>query len=291
MSPSTGWLGRGEIEGEPDAFLAATGTVFARFDRQDSGNVSYGVEVAGRRHFVKTAGRPDDPRPFLGHADRVALLRNAVRVAEVAHATRPRLQGVLESSHGPLLVYEWLEGELLGGSREWRARPDSAHQRFRELPAQEICRCLDLVFDLHARLAAAGWVTLDFYDSCLLYAFDSRRLGVIDLDHYHQGPFENAMGRLFGSSRFMAPEEFEHGALVDERTSVFAMGRVAAVLLSDGTLEPARFRGSEALRRVALQACRRERTQRPESMAAFLSAWQAARGNPPAALPDASGGR
>ena len=41
---------------------------------------------------------------------------------------------------------------------------------------------------------------------------------------------------MFGSSRFMAPEEFERGALIDERTNVFTMGRTAAVLLADGTL-------------------------------------------------------
>ena len=55
------------------------------------------------------------------------------------------------------------------------------------------------------------------------------------------------MGRMFGSSRFMAHEEFERGARIDERTTVFTMGRTAAVLLSDGTLERRPFRGSDAL--------------------------------------------
>ncbi len=33
------------------------------------------------------------------------------------------------------------------------------------------------------------------------------------------------MGRMFGSTRFMASEEFELGALIDEQTNVFVMGR------------------------------------------------------------------
>jgi hypothetical protein len=50
---------------------------------------------------------------------------------------------------------------------------------------------------------------VDFYDGCLLYDFTSQELRVIDLDMYSRGPFTNTMGRIFGSTRFMAPEEFE----------------------------------------------------------------------------------
>ena len=39
--------------------------------------------------------------------------------------------------------------------------------------------------------------------------FEARRLHLIDLDSYHRGPTVNEMGRMFGSTRFMAPEEFE----------------------------------------------------------------------------------
>ena len=37
----------------------------------------------------------------------------------------------------------------------------------------------------------------------------SQSFHVVDLDHYQLGAFSNEMGRMFGSSRFMAPEEFE----------------------------------------------------------------------------------
>ena len=67
----------------PEQYLRSVGTVFAEFGAltQDSGNVSYGVQIAAELYFVKTAGRPDDPRPFLEHEARVALLRNAVRLS------------------------------------------------------------------------------------------------------------------------------------------------------------------------------------------------------------------
>lgn len=63
------------------------------------------------------------------------------------------------------------------------------------------------------------------------------------------------MGRMFGSTRFIAPEELQLGALIDERTNVFVMGRTALVLLSDGTLDAEAFRGSRALFQVVARAC------------------------------------
>ena len=268
------------IKEQPEQFLSSVATVFTEFGAltQDSGNISYGVQIASERYFVKTAGRPDDPRPFLDHAARVALLRNAVRLSEICHhPTLPRLYRVIESPSGPLLVYQWLDGELLGTPRARRDDPESAYQRFRSLPAVTIQGRLDAIFDLHHELAGAGWIAVDFYDGCLIYDFKSGGLGVVDLDMYREGPFRNEMGRMFGSTRFMAPEEFELGALIDERTNVFVMGRAAMVFLSDGSLNADAFRGTRALFEVVARACEPERSSRYDSIDAFYGAWRAAR--------------
>src|SRR5262245_13542096 len=149
------------IDEPPDQYLRSVGTIFAEFGEhtQDSGNVSYGVEVAGNRYFVKTAGAPTGPGPVLDHAARVALLRNAVRLhGSCRHPLLPGLHRVIESPSGPLLVYEWLDGELLGVPRARRDDPKSAFQRFRSLAAPTILECLDAVFDLHDTLARVGWI-------------------------------------------------------------------------------------------------------------------------------------
>ena len=273
-------MARDVISDEPEQYLRSAGTLFAEFSAltQGSGNVSYGVKIGEQRYFVKTAGRPDDPLPFLSHPDRVALLRNAVRLsATFTHPALPQLVRVVESPSGPLLFYHWLDGELLGAPPDRRHDPESAFQRFRSLPATTIQECLDAIFDLHHQLASAGWIAVDFYDGCLIYDFKSGRLGIVDLDNYREGPFRNQMGRMFGSTRFMAPEEFELGALIDERTNVFVMGRTALVFLSDGTLNVDAFRGSTALFGVVSRACESDPARRFESMAAFYSAWCAAR--------------
>jgi serine/threonine protein kinase len=253
------------ISEQPEQYLSSVGTVFAEFgdSTQDSGNVSYGVRIDAERYFVKTAGRPEDPRPFLKHEARMALLRNAARLSvSCRHPTLPRLYRVIESPFGPLLVYQWLDGELLRAPRAQRDDPESAFQRFRSLPAATIQAGLDAIFDLHHELAGAGWIAVDFYDGCLIYDFNSGHLGIVDLDTYSEGPFRNEMGRMFGSTRFMAPEEFELGALIDEQTNVYVMGRTALVFLSDGTLNPGAFRGTRALFEVVAKACEPERSRR-----------------------------
>lgn len=252
----------------PLHFLRSVGTVFGEFgtNTQKSGNISYGVQVGEERFFVKTAGVPNDPLPQPDFPGRVKLLRNAVRLSRsVQHPLLPRLLGVTESLDGPMLVYPWLGGELLGVPRERREDLASPFQRFRHLPTQEILTCLDGLFDLHVKLSQAGWIAGDFYDESLLYDFDAHRLGVIDLDFYRDAPYLNTMGRMFGSSRFMAPEEYERGARIDEQTTVYVMGRTALVFLPDG---PA------ALLEVAAKACAQERDARYETMVAFFHAWQ-----------------
>lgn len=262
----------------PADYLNRIGRVFARFDQQSSGNISYGVKLAaGERFFVKTAGDPNDGEAALDHGGRIALLRNAVQLAgTVSHPLLPTLHCVSESVIGPMLVYDWADGELVGVSSEQRSDPSSSYQRFRALPSDTIIEALGGIIDLHETLAAQGWIACDFYDGCLIFDFATRRLTVVDLDTYHQGAFTNTMGRMFGSTRFMAPEEFELGATIDERTTVFTLGRMGAAFLSDGSLDPGPFRGPSALHAAMVKACQPDKADRYPTVAAFARAWREA---------------
>ena len=236
------------------------------------------MAASGTRYFVKSAGSPDDDTPFLPHPERVALLRNAARRGRsYSHPALPGFHGAIESPHGPMLVYDWADGELLGVPRDQRDDPASAFQRFRRLPVERVIACLDTIMDVHDRLGEAGEVAGDFYDGCLLYDFAAHRVSLIDLDGYRPGPHTNLMGRMFGSTRFMAPEEFSKGATIDQRTSVFTMGRTVLVLLSDGTTSPDAFRGTPALLGVAVRACQPQPDDRHRSLPDFCAAWRSAR--------------
>ena len=180
-----------------------------------------------------------------------------------------------ESPDGPLLVYEWVEGDLLGGNR---TDPTSPYNRFRSMPVEQILRALDTIYDVHAQLSECGWVMVDFYDGAIIYDFPTEDIHLIDLDMYHLGPLTNTLGRWWGSTRFMAPEEFQKDAPLDDRTSVFTLGKTAAVFLSDTTLARSPFRGADRLYEVVLTACSDHPDDRFPTVRAFHEAWLDARG-------------
>lgn len=260
-------------------YLESVGDIFAVFDArtQDSGNVSYGVATHGVRYFVKTAGDPSVKGSLLDHAGRIAVLRNAVTLARsVHHRSLPKLLNVVSTATGPMLVYAWVEGDLIGVPARQRADRGSAFQRFRALPLSEILAAIETIIEAHVELAKKGWIACDFYDGSIIYDFARKEVHLVDLDHYHLGPFENEMGRMLGSTRFMAPEEFMRGAIIDETTTVFTLGRTLSVFAGDGTLAQGVFRGSDALHELMCRACAVERALRFQRVADFSRAWQAA---------------
>lgn len=265
------------ISNDIEVHLGDVGEVFQSFRYQDSGNLCYGVRCGAERFFVKTAG-PPQRRAFLDHDARCARLEQAQRLqSRFEHPALPRLRNAFDSPWGPVLVYEWAEGELLGGARPWRSDPRSAHQRFRALPVPEIVSALDAVYDVHLGLSALGVVAVDFYDSAILYDFATRRVHLCDLDEYREAPFTLEEERTFGSTRFMAPEEFVRGSRIDQVTNVFTLGRTALVFLSDGSDARDTWRGSERTWQVVQRACEPDRSRRHPSVRAFVDDWQAAR--------------
>jgi serine/threonine-protein kinase len=251
---------------------------------QDSGNLSWLVTTDQGDLFVKTAGTPgpppaDAPIPYFGHNDRCQLLRNAVELARSCdHPRLARLRNVIESPLGPVLVYGRAPGELIGTTSLARPDPHSAYQRFAHLPAEQLLATFDDLIELHHALAWAGWVAGDLYDGCLILDFTTGQLTVIDLDSYHRGSSINTMGRMFGSPRFMAPEEFELGATIDQRTTVYTLGRLAWHFGTRISEQAEQFCGPHEVRAVLEQALQAERSKRFATFDDFVAAWKAARG-------------
>ncbi|MGH9222374.1 MAG: serine/threonine protein kinase [Acidimicrobiales bacterium] len=246
--------------------------VFAAFDRQDSGCRAYGhTDEEGRRWFVKTAVEPR----AVPSLERAVALHRSVR-----HDTVIPLCGWATDDQGGMsLTYPWADGEVLYGApttgRAQRLDKESPHARFRALPVAEVRDALDAILDAHLTIAAAGFVAVDLYDGCFIYDFAARRMWLCDLDEYRPGPFTVDADRLPGSTRFMAPEEFERGRTIDERTTVFNLGRTALVLLHTGDLD-GEFRGTAAGRGVLARATQPDPDHRHPSVARFVADWRAA---------------
>src|SRR5690606_9424148 len=79
-----------------------------------------------------------------------------------------------------------------------------------------------------------GYIALDFYDGSIMYDFALDETRICDIELYAQKPVFNTMGRMWGSSRYMSPEEFQLGEEIDERSNVFHMGATAFQLFAGG---------------------------------------------------------
>lgn len=235
---------------------------FAVFDRQDSGCWSCGIEHEGRRLFVKEART----------SAAAASLRRAVAFhAAVRHPVIVAPLEVTETGSGLRLVYPWHDGRVLNAATV-DGSDRSGLERFTSLPVAEAERAITAILEAHRVVADAGFVAVDLYDGCFLYDFDARQMRLIDLDEYRPGPFAVEGDRLPGSLRYLAPEELERGGLIDQRTTVFGLGRVVQHLLAgDG-----RWRGSERRAQVARRATRADPGERWPSVAALVDAWSVA---------------
>ena len=239
----------------PAQWVRGLGEVFAMFDQQDSGCVSYGVRVGDERLFVKT---PTTPAAVLS-------LRSAVRFhAAVRHpAINPVLQ-VVPIETGPVLVMPWIDAALLLGPGGW--------SRFRALPVQSVEAAVKSLLSAHRAVAAAGFVEVDLYAGSLMYDFDRQALTLIDLDDYRPGPVTTGADRLPGSTRFMAPEQWGGGTTIDERTTVFVLGRAIRLML-DGRDDEGAWRGTPEQLSVVQRATSPARGDRYPTVAALHDAW------------------
>lgn len=252
-------------------WVRGLGQTFEVFDLQDSGNVSYGVDRGPDRIFVKCATTP--------HA--VAGLERAARLhGEVSHPAIVAPTSIVRFAGGlAALVFPWCDGTVLYPTTKLgpaiRTHPDGPWVRFRQGAVGWAYNAIESLLDAHLAITAAGYVAVDLYDGCLLFDFVSHRLRLVDLDEYRPGPFAVGEQRLPGSRRFMAPEEFRPGATIDQRTTVFTLGRAIRQLL-DETDDERGWRGSAEQLAVVAVATRENPAERYPDVAKLVEAWRSA---------------
>lgn len=252
------------------SFLKEYGRVFRVFDDQDSGNICFGTEKDGQRYFIKFAGA--FPEGYTGEPkDAVARLKAALPVYRDLKCRQ--LIELLEAGEiggGYAMVFRWAEGTCMG-----RMYPAS-HRRFLELPVEARLAVFGEILSFFRVVAAQNYVAVDFYDGSILYDFENGKTTICDIDFFRKQPCTNDMGRMWGSSRFQAPEEYRLGAVLDEVTNVYTLGATAFALFGGYCRTRDQWQLDEGLFAVAARAVRDERAGRQSSIECFYEEWNAA---------------
>jgi serine/threonine-protein kinase len=253
------------------SFLGKYGKVFKVYDDQDSGNICFGVANGGNKYFIKFAGATTD-RACVSIEEAVANLKRTVPIyKDLAHLNLVKLIDAEEIGGGFAMVFEWADAECMG-----RMYPAS-RMMFMSLSLDIRVRIFEEIMAFHAYVADCGYVGIDFYDGSIMYDFKNEKTVICDIDFYSRTPYINLMGRLWGSSRFMSPEEFELNAVIDEVANVYVMGATAFALFSESNRSPEAWPLSPELYAVVKKAVSDERCERQQTIEQLITEWRTAK--------------
>ena len=254
------------------SWLAPYGRVEKVWDGLISGNLVFQVNGPYGRMKVKYAGAR--PVNYGGRPeDAVARLEGAMDVYSIRHHAMPELLtcGHVNGGKGFAAFFRWIEGESLHPYPP----SDRAWTSLRRQARMTLLSMMDGIIDLHCALARAGWAAGNFRDSNLIYSRERGTLALCSLDGYLRAPAENDPGRIHGSSRFLAPEEYEPHAVIDERTTVYNLGMLAFMVLGNrDTMALRDWTMSPGLYEIALCCVREDPRARWPSLNALQSAWR-----------------
>ena len=244
--------------------------MFKVFDGQDSGNLCFGVKDGDKRYFVKFAGAPAaryDGQP----EDAIIRLKETVPIYEdLAHPNLIRFLEAEEIGGGFALIFEWVDA--ICAQRMYPAD----YQKFRELPLETKNRIFEDIMAFHVYVSEKGYVAIDFYDGGIMWDTENERTIICDIDFYQKSPYVGRMG-LWGSSRFVSPEERTDGAVIDEVTNVYTMGATAFCLFADSDRYPEAWPLSAERYAVVKKAVSDKRDGRQQSIKQIIAEWKTAK--------------
>ena len=84
------------------------------------------------------------------------------------------------------------------------------------------------------------------------------------------------MGRMWGSSLFQSPEEYQIGAAIDEITNVYTLGATAFALFGEYNRTRDKWQLSDKLFEIATRAVSDDRIDRQQSIRQLIEEWEAA---------------
>lgn len=251
-------------------FLQEYGRVFKVFDDQDSGNICFGISNQSKRFFIKYAGAKTlrgcvSPQEAIVHLQKTVPLYQALK-----HENLIQLLETRETAQGFAMIFEWTDAQCMG-----RMYPES-HRRFMQMGADKKLDVFAAVQRFLAHVHSNGYVAIDFYDGSIMYDFASGQTLICDIDFFRPKPCVNDMGRMWGSSRFQSPEEYQLGAPIDERTNVYTLGALAFALFAGYKREPGDWTLNQAAYAVACKATSPDPVPRQQTIHQFMSEWNAA---------------
>lgn len=250
------------------SFLNEYGKVFKVYDDQDSGNICFGTQKDGQRYFIKFAGAPTE-RYNGDLVDAIDRLKATLPIyIDLAHKNLVELIESKEIGGGFAMIFKWATGDCMA-----RMYP-AEHQRFVRLPMEARLSVFYDILNFFEYVISRNYIAIDFYDGSIMYDSEKKKTTICDVDLFCQQPCFNNMGRMWGSSLFQAPEEYELGASIDEITNVYTVGATAFALFGRYKRMRESWELSDELFEIAARAVNDDRAKRWQSIKQMREEWE-----------------
>lgn len=278
------------------SFLSKYGKVFCVFDKNDSGNISFGMKNGNLKYFIKVAG-VKTAESGRDTQEAVEALKNAMPVYEILkHPVLIELIEYYELKDLYIAVFQWAEGDCLfdhWNFEKYAMNPQlqSPKSRFRQLSIKKRLKSVRTMFEFLVHVERKGYVAVDFYDGSIMYDFNSDTTTICDIDFFRKKPTLNNMGEEYwGTKRLKAPDEYTYGAVIDGATNVFTLGAlifhffgsyseadIGQMYKSNGFFPCSlgKWELNKEAYEVTLKAVNKDRSGRYQTMSDFFRAWDA----------------
>lgn len=165
------------------------------------------------------------------------------------------------------MIFKWIYGYCMGRVCQ------KEHKIFMQLLTHEKLNIFFDILDFLEYVNSNGYVAIDFYDGSIIYDSINRKITICDIDYFEKSPYVNNIGRMYGSAKFMTPEEFKFGAIIDEATNVYTAGAFAFALFGNFSRDIDDWKLSDDLFKVATKAVKDNRNERYKSIKELIKDW------------------
>lgn len=249
-------------------WLKEYGRVFCVFDRLVSGNLCFGMELHGKKHFIKYAGAPT-----LNYAGSPQAAEQRLREAEekydlLEHPKLSRKISHIETGNGFGLVFDWFDGFALA--------PLEAHMRaLRELPIQTRLLLFDGLADFMVHASNRDYVLSGFSDRHILVDFSLFDAIICSADSMMLMPAKTPYPKMPGSPWYVPPEGYTLGTQLDEKSNIYMMGSLAFTFFGNRSVRnETGWEAGSMLYQTAKQAVSENPDVRQNAAGSFLNNWR-----------------
>ena len=269
------------------SWLNNYGKVFLVFDETGSGCISFGIEKENKKYFFKIAGAKT-VEAEINEEESIKLLKAAVvKYKDIKHDNLIKYVDSFDYKEFFVVIYEFAEGECLfdhwNFERYKKTKEITPLIKFKRLSIEKRLNVVEKLFSFFETFIESGYVAVDFYDSSIIYNFNTDEVMFCDIDLFRKAPTKNNLGEnYYGTKRLKAPEENILNEIIDEKTNEFTLGAIIFDMFSEvknnedrykkGTFIPNNledFELSEEVYNVLIKATSNNREERYKTIKEF----------------------